>query len=165
VKPGELLALTLWRPWAWPVVTGGKRIENRSWPPPSDLIGKRIAIHAGERWDAEGERFLRDHGIALPDHQSKHVAGSIVGVVTVVGRLWQWEIDDVAERNKVDAAEACRYRLSTLGFAADQVPLYFGPCGWLLADARQLAAPVKATGKQRLWRVPPAAAAQVFAQL
>ena len=38
-------ALTLRHPWVWAVAHLGKRIENRTWEPPEDLIGKHIAIH------------------------------------------------------------------------------------------------------------------------
>lgn len=38
-------ALTLWRPWAWAIIHGPKRVENRTWKPPASFIGKRIGIH------------------------------------------------------------------------------------------------------------------------
>ena len=40
-------ALTLHAPWAWAICFLGKRVENRTWAPPSGMIGKRFAIHAG----------------------------------------------------------------------------------------------------------------------
>jgi hypothetical protein len=44
-------ALTLWEPWASAVAYHGKDVENRSWAPPRDLVGQRIAIHAGMKID------------------------------------------------------------------------------------------------------------------
>lgn len=38
-------ALTLWGPWHWAISHGPKRVENRDWPPPRDLIGQWFAIH------------------------------------------------------------------------------------------------------------------------
>ena len=42
-------ALTLHQPWASLVAAGAKTIETRSWQPPADLVGQRIAIHAGKQ--------------------------------------------------------------------------------------------------------------------
>lgn len=44
-------ALTLHEPWASLIATGHKTIETRSWHPPADLVGQRIAIHAGKHVD------------------------------------------------------------------------------------------------------------------
>lgn len=40
-------ALTIKQPYAHEIVFGDKRVENRSWDPPQELIGSYIAIHAG----------------------------------------------------------------------------------------------------------------------
>ena len=39
--------LTLWPEWAWAICHLGKRIENRTWEPPTSIIGRSLAIHAG----------------------------------------------------------------------------------------------------------------------
>lgn len=39
-------ALSIRQPWAWLVVHGPKRIENRSWHLPPSMVGQRIYIHA-----------------------------------------------------------------------------------------------------------------------
>jgi hypothetical protein len=44
-------AITLWRPWDVAIAELGKRVENRPRPPPYALLGKRIALHAGLRFD------------------------------------------------------------------------------------------------------------------
>ena len=44
---GSLRAITLWPEWAWAICHLGKRVENRTWHPPRELIGRRLAIHAG----------------------------------------------------------------------------------------------------------------------
>ena len=41
-------AITLHQPWASLIAEGIKTIETRSWAPPRQLIGQRIAIHAGK---------------------------------------------------------------------------------------------------------------------
>lgn len=42
-------ALTVWQPWASLIAIGAKPYEFRGWKPPRNLIGQRIAIHAGAR--------------------------------------------------------------------------------------------------------------------
>lgn len=75
-------ALTLIQPWASLIVFGPKRIENRGWEPPRELIGERFAIHAGkstERWalDTYHLRISRE-GLPLP-------SGAIIGTVKLEG--------------------------------------------------------------------------------
>lgn len=45
-------ALSLYQPWASAIVHGSKRIENRPIPPPANIVGQRIFIHAAKTWDA-----------------------------------------------------------------------------------------------------------------
>jgi len=85
----DLIALTLWRPWAWSVAAGLKRIENRGWKPPASLIGKRLAIHAGEKWDPDANAVLRAGGIDVPS-KGHHYTGAILGLVVVRGALAPW---------------------------------------------------------------------------
>ena len=42
-------AITLHQPWASLIACGHKTVETRSWAPPGELIGERIAIHAGKQ--------------------------------------------------------------------------------------------------------------------
>ena len=51
-------ALTIRQPWASLIASGAKRLENRSWSPPADMIGQRIAIHAGQGWDGKRAQEL-----------------------------------------------------------------------------------------------------------
>lgn len=51
-------ALTIWQPWANAIAHHGKRIENRTWPPPKSIIGERIAIHAGKKVDKDAVTML-----------------------------------------------------------------------------------------------------------
>lgn len=51
-------ALSIQQPWAEAIVRGFKPVENRTW-----FTGYRgaLLIHAGQKWDAEGEKFILDH--------------------------------------------------------------------------------------------------------
>ena len=57
-------ALTLHQPWAQLMVWGLKNIETRSWAAPRNLVGQRMAIHAGKReprptgWNIEMQRVV-----------------------------------------------------------------------------------------------------------
>ncbi len=85
-----LYSLTLWRPWDWAITRapeGGpvspKQIENRPWRPPGWLIGQRLAIHGGRKWDARGAAIIRELGFDVP--RPEDWPGAISGIVTVAG--------------------------------------------------------------------------------
>jgi len=48
-KDEEMKALTLWPEWAWAIIHLGKDVENRTWHPPKNILGQRIALHAGRK--------------------------------------------------------------------------------------------------------------------
>lgn len=160
----DLRGLTLWRPWAWSVAIGAKRIENRPIRPARELVGKRLAIHAGERWDDHAAAVLRAAGIEVPA-KGHHYPGVILGLVTVRGSVSMYDVDSTGKLEG-DALEDAKVRLLTVrGYAAEQAPLLFGPHGWLLSDAQPLATPVTCRGMQGLWRVPRDARDRVLAQV
>ncbi len=87
------LAISLRQPWAWMVVHGPKRIENRRWhlwrslPP-----GQTVFVHAAkymtidEYYDARA--FAADRGLAIPDRDDTALQfGGIIGKARVVGCL------------------------------------------------------------------------------
>lgn len=140
-------ALTLWRPWALWVALGAKRIENRPWAPPVELLGKRFAIHAGRTFDRDGIALARKvlgdrvYGFRLDDWRHRE---GIIGTVQLVG----WcDADGTIIRHSTGFAD--RYLL-----AADRDWL-FGPYGWLLRDARLFDVPIAASGRQKLWWLSP----------
>lgn len=128
-----MMALTLHRPWAWAIVHATKRVENRTWRPPTSIIGQRIAIHAGKKWDEDGWLFIADYfGFTLtPEVRDE----GIVGTARVTGYL--------------------------TGSVFDPDPWLFGPIGWVLDDVRALPMPIPVRGRQGLWRVPPPIARQL----
>jgi hypothetical protein len=96
-------ALTVRQPWAWAIAAGLKALENRSWRPPAELLGQRIAIHAGTGPDREGERWCAAHGIEVPAELPRGelvAVARIVGVVEESDDLWwrgplAWRLADV----------------------------------------------------------------------
>lgn len=102
--------LTLWQPWCAIVVDGAtrlphpKKIENRPWAPWKSVIGTRIALHAGLRYDREAAtkywEVVRTVGIR------EGVKGAIMGTAIVAGFVktaddpwffgpFGWLLDDV----------------------------------------------------------------------
>ena len=130
----EMRALTLWQPWASWIIYADKRFENRPWRPPRQIIGQRIAIHAGRRFD----KSATYHGVQKYIGEWRLDRGAIIGSAVVVGVL-------------------------TAGSAGAKDPWFFGPYGWELEDVRDLQNPIPYRGMLGLWRVPPEIAAIIRA--
>jgi hypothetical protein len=154
-------ALTVKVPWSFAIAHGSKRVENRSWPPPSSLT--ELAIHAGARsgWDDAGEfsplviGAWRDYVVTLPADnaalpwprkESLHLDFSaVVAVVTVTG--WHHPFD-----LPYDSGRCSEWAVA-------------GQFHWQLGNVRTLAAPVPCGGHQKLWPLPDEVESAVRAQL
>jgi hypothetical protein len=130
-------ALSFSQPWLWAVLFAAKRVENRSWPPPIDAIGTRIALHAAKSWDPDGTPFIRRELVnqpeilaGMPNARRNYPAGALVGTAV---------IDRVVTEPR---------RLPT-----EQQGWFFGPYGWILNDVRILRAPLCCNGALGLWRL------------
>lgn len=147
-------ALTLIRPWAAAVAHLGKNVENRTWRPPSALIGQRFAIHAGVKVDALALRLIDlgqlEHGLpVLPDAGPQ-------GVICTVRLAAVFSAAGVFSRDECKAIER--------KYGAGFFRWWFGPVGWVLADVRTLATPIPCRGAQGLWTLPADVEAAVLAQ-
>jgi len=132
----KLRALTLIRPWDQAIVRGSKRIENRSWRPWDSIIGKVIAIHAGQKYDPKAAEWMRDELLFDAPDRHDYPAGVIVGLARITGCI---ETSDD--------------------------PWFVGPFGWTLDDVAALSAPVPCRGAQGLWHVPKSVRVAISAQL
>ncbi len=133
-----LRGLTLWQPWAWSIVSGPKRIENRPWRPWRGVT--HVAVHAGLTYDREGEAFLAALGIHPP--AEAHLSSAVLGVARIAGC---YSTDEPLVRPP-----------------ADQERFLFGPYGWLLDDVVALDEPVGCRGARGLWVLPPDVEARVL---
>ena len=78
-------ALSIKQPWLWAITDLDKRIENRTWKPPQNIIGQRIALHASKKDDPHGEQKLYDiAGIHPPTDLHR---GTIVATACIIGWL------------------------------------------------------------------------------
>ena len=112
-------ALSLWQPWAWLVIHGGKDVENRSW---STLYRGPLLIHAGKRKLPLDElRYILD---GLEDAGLADVATKLHGALTVS------ELPTGGIVGQVDVV-ACVKRSVSLWAADDQ-------WNWKLANPRSL---------------------------
>jgi hypothetical protein len=144
------LAITLWPEWAWAIAHFGKDVENRSWPPPPFIIGKRIAIHAGKHIGGKPKDQLDglQDLLEMTEFAGKELpvfsdlipiikTSAIVAVVKVVGCIRTGEAEG----------------------------WYNGALGWKLADVQTLPEPVECKGMQGLWTLPDDVLAKVRQQL
>lgn len=103
--PEPLLALTIHQPWATAVTDLGKRIENRSWPPPRTAVGGWLAIHAGLAFDESGADWVASRTGRMTTKTSVP-RGAIVALARVKGAVrrssdmwfsgpYGWQLDEV----------------------------------------------------------------------
>lgn len=119
-----LACLTVCQPWAWAIIHGEKRYENRTWQ--MHYRGP-LLIHAGKSrsWISSGMEFLRRQD--NPPAEDEFDFGAIIGRVQVIDCLPVGNVDD-------------RF--------AD------GPWCIKLGDPQPLSEPIPCTGRQGLFRVP-----------
>lgn len=142
-------ALTVKQPWAALIVSGTKRVENRSWKCGEVMIGERIAIHAGLAVDDEAMRSIEIEHL-VPRRPSWDTLGAIVGFVTVIGC--------VASR-----PELAQFYLSRgeREMGVRQIEWFSGPFGHVFANHDELARPIPCRGKLGYWHIPPEALSAV----
>lgn len=135
ITSGKMPVLTIWQPWADSIIHGPKRVENRDWLPPRNVVMKRLAIHAAAREPdyATWERWFdcaaraRAQGQYVPDlDRQQLVRGCIVGTVIVVGHFTA--ADDRSRDPWVGGSRYC----------------------WILTDPRPCV-PIPVRGLQKLW--------------
>jgi hypothetical protein len=131
-------ALTLWRPWPAAIFYLGKNVENRTWPAPDKIIGKRIAIHSGQREDTDALPFI--YNAMSPQPQS------IFECIVILNGIKEVDYKG-AIIGTVIIERCCRYRQVSSKWAE-------GPYCWLLEDPIILPEPILCKGAQGLWEVP-----------
>ncbi len=119
--------LTLHRHWAWAIIHGAKRVENRAW---TTSHRGRLAIHAGLRTDPESRAILEGIGLSIPRDV---IGGVLLGTVELV---------DVVSLEQ---------GILQYGLADD--PLATGPSCWILRNPRPLAQPIPMRGRLGLFEI------------
>ena len=150
-------ALSFSQPWLWAVLYAGKLIENRSWAPPIEMIGQRIALHAAKSWDKK--QIYPRYGTERQDLLTP------TGYLLALGLEPPSRIETYAKSAIVGVATIDYVRTSAEGFPPELRRWFFGPFGWALRDVQVLPVTVPATGKLGLWTVADEDEAAVRAQI
>ena len=152
-------AITLHQPWASLIASGYKTTETRSWPPPTSLVGTRIAIHAAKRRPRPSE-WNDDVTVAVAGEELP--LGAIVATAQIdgcamvlsdgftslpkrlgVGEVW------VIDRNSLDPRDAYLMDSDPYGDYSD------GRWIWLLSGVTSLTLRIEVKGRQGVWTLPP----------
>lgn len=146
-------ALTLWEPWASAIAYGRKRIENRSWAPPSTVQGKRIAIHAGKSLDKDAVTRLCVE-VGFDFDEMDNVAGHIVCTAEVAGVI---RSDGIVRADGLMKPDGALVDLEWYSGESEITkeehfdwldPVEFS---WILRDVKPLQKPIEARGHQGIW--------------
>ena len=134
-----MLALSVRQPWAWAILHAGKRVENRVWALPQQLIGHRILLHASKgctRYEYEdGADFIEAVSGLRPPPLDQLPRGAIVGAFNLVGCVAPGE--DGGDWHARDQ----------YGFQLDRVAA--------------IAEPVPCSGLLGFWKAPPEVEAEI----
>ncbi|MCA9979876.1 MAG: hypothetical protein KDD89_03570 [Anaerolineales bacterium] len=104
----NLPCLSIRQPWLYCITDGDKRTENRTWKPPSGLIGKRIGLHASitlSRQDVPAAARLMRVNL---HHADLFTRGAIVATARLAGYV----------RVCATAQECCQRLVRWGGFGA-----------------------------------------------
>lgn len=122
-------ALSVRQPWAYSITHLNKRIENRSWPlsRATVMTGRRFAIHAAQKIDAEAVVSLHLRGHELPE---RFPTSAVVAVAVMSQTL------------RHDQARLC---------FPEQAEWILGPICLVLEDVIVLPEPVPCSGALGWW--------------
>ena len=113
------IALSIQQPWAWLIVNGHKKIENRKWR--TNFRGQ-VAIHAGQKIDYDAAINLQQgiHPVTLEDFSINTFQYAGKGTSGIVGVA---EIVDCVEESEDE------FFVGKYGFViANARPIEFIPC-------------------------------------
>jgi len=134
--------LTLWQPWATWIAWGWKTIETRTHNKFASLLGKRIAIHAGQKIDRNAEHTSR---FCIPP---RHILD--------MGQMAKlpWKTGEPKHRGSVIATAEVSEIIPCCNTLHTSPSLVFeveGLVGYTLKNVRAFPEPIPAKGKQGIW--------------
>ena len=136
-QPATMKAITLHQPWAALVACGAKNTETRSWHPPKNLLGQRLAIHAGKK------------SVKIP-------AGAFAQAVdSCLGKGWR---SKEAFGAVIATAKLKKVKKITGKEDISKKEILFGDYApgrwmWQLADIKKVEPPVITRGYQKIWNL------------
>lgn len=131
-----LPCITLWQPWASWIAAGWKTIESRTHANFNGLVGQRIGIHAGLKWDMNALAVASDH--LTPEQlfgtsAFEQVRGMLIGTAIVAEHRALTANDNAAVMADVSSRK-----------------MY----GLVLVNVRPFSLPIPMPGKQGIWYSP-----------
>lgn len=175
--------MTLWQPWAW-AMCHGKEVENRTWWPPSKVLGKLVAIHAATRPQpakverGELDRLAKIRIGALPRFPMPMREELVRGAFVAVGRL-MGAVEHRDTSNSVSTNPSVNLTGNAIVMANDSVIVAKveeiarasryaerGCVNWVFRPIAVLDEPVPYwRGLQRVWTVPPEVEERIVRQV
>ena len=135
-------AITLWQPWASFVAWGWKTIETRGHRMFASLVGERIAIHAGKKWD--------ERAVLVAEPYLTFVQRQLVNIM-----MGQYQRGNQPRGCIVATAHVCGCRpMGPDDARAALCPSGPGRIAYRLKNVRALATPIPCIGLQGMWNVP-----------
>lgn len=156
-------AITIKQPWAYAICHLDKRVENRKRKPPENLIGQRVAIHAGVAFDDDATDWMFARGLMRSVHMTPEQSacfdarGAVVATAVLRGHT--------TGDGNITTLSFDRPGLVTRLFPWKSLEAWFtGPVGHVLADVRVLATPIPCRGQLGYWTLPDEVAAEIERQ-
>lgn len=149
-------ALTLIQPWATLIAEGRKRYETRSWAPPRQLVGKRIAIHAGATVSTENRRYAEAFDLdyhLLPFRAVVCTARLVAAHLAVSNPGEPGEsVVYVCRERSINPERDPDWQADYSGIPTDEYGNYStGRWAWRLTDIKLFDPPILARGHYKLW--------------
>lgn len=126
-------ALSIKQPWLYAITDLDKTIENRTWKPPTWLLGNRIALHASKQYDDPGRTEIQNISGVIPPAKSEVPCGYIVATANLAGWLHK---DGYGQGVNLEDF------LSLLEYSK----WFSGPVGWVFQDVRKSKEPIPCRG-------------------
>jgi len=124
-------ALSIQQPWAWMILYGTKRVENRTW---STKFRGDFLIHAGLKVDREAMADLESDILAVPEPRPKAHRGGLLGIASVIDCV---RVEQIASNEWAN-----------------------GPWCFVLSDIRPFEKPIPWKGELGFFNVPESALAE-----
>jgi hypothetical protein len=117
-------AISLSRPGPQAIIDGTCRLINRHFPPPDEIVGQYVALHATRNYKKRLYKSMKEKGFQPPTDGMSDTG--IVGIGCV----------------------------SPHTITSSSSSWYEGPYGWLLEDVKAIRYPILISGSPGLWDVP-----------
>lgn len=152
-------ALSIQQPWIWAILHAGKRAENRTWRPPTEILNTTIALHASQLTDMSGVRKFERILIEMKQMEllnyyrvSPKAHGAIVGTATITGWAQTVKVQVLPEKTEIESIQYFTMSNDTnYGEQLLSTPWSFGPIVWGLSNVNVLSVPIPCPGHLKLW--------------